>query len=140
MSSYHINEGTIELPDAWTDRTMNVFTPDESENPEWNIVVSRDKLDEGETLDAYLDKQLKEMPKVLSRFQVKSNEEIEVNGYSARKVVSMWVGEKGTLWQKQFVFATDGKSLVFTFSVLERLHKKHENILDEFIESFKMRF
>lgn len=139
MSLYHINEGMIQLSDEWTDRTMNVFTPDESDNPEWNIVVSRDKLDASETLNGYLNKQIEEMPKVLPRFQVKSNEEIEINGFTARKVVSIWVGEKGTLRQKQIVFVEDGKSLVFTFSVLERLHQKHENVLDEFVHSFNFR-
>lgn len=139
MSLYHINEGTFELPDAWSDRSMNVFTPDESENPEWNIVVSRDKLDEGETLDDYLGKQIEELPKALPRFQVQSNEEITVNDYPARRVVSTWVGEKGTLRQKQIVLVKDGSSLVFTFTVLERLHQKHARVLDEFIESFNLR-
>ena len=139
MSLYHINEGTIELPDEWIDRTMNVFTPDTSENPEWNIVVSRDKLDEGETLGDYLDKQLAEMPKALPRFRVQSNEEITVNDYPARKVVSTWIGEKGTLRQKQIVFVRDGKSLVFTFTVLERLNHKYDSVLDKFIKSFNVR-
>ncbi|MDQ2746658.1 MAG: DUF1795 domain-containing protein [Acidobacteriota bacterium] len=139
MSLYHINEGTFDLPDEWMDRSMNIFTPDASDTPEWNIVVSRDKLDEGETLEDYLEKQLEEMPKALPRFQLKSNEEITVDDYPARKVISTWIGEKGTLRQKQIVLVKDGKSLVFTFTVLERLNNKYENVLDNFIESFQVR-
>ena len=139
MSLYHINEGTFDLPDDWADRSMNIFTPDESENPEWNIVISRDKLESGETLDEYLNKQLEEMPKALPRFRVETNEEISVNNYPARRVVSTWIGEKGTLRQKQIVFVKDNKSLVFTFTVLERLYRKYESVLDEFIASFNLR-
>jgi len=139
MSLYHINEGTIDLPDDWTDRSMNIFTPDESENPEWNIVVSRDKLGEGETLDGYLEKQLEEMPKALPRFRLQSNEETTLHDFPARRVESTWIGENGTIRQKQTVMVKNGKSLVFTFTVLERLHLKYENILDEFLESFVLR-
>lgn len=139
MSLYQINEGAIDLPDDWADRSMNVFTPDESENPEWNIVVSRDKLEEGETLDGYLEKQLEEMPKALPRFRLQSNEETRLDDFPARRVVSTWIGEGGTVRQKQTVIVKDGKSLVFTFTVLERLHQKYENVLDEFLNSFVLR-
>ncbi len=139
MSIYHINEGTFDLPDNWTDRSMNIFTPDESENPEWNIVISRDKLNEGENLEDYLSAQLEEMPKALPRFRLILEEEIEINEFAGRKVISSWIGEGGTIRQKQYVFVRNGKSLVFTFTVLERLHQKYENILDDFVETFNFR-
>lgn len=139
MSLYHINEGTVELPDEWADRTMHIFTPDESENPDWNIVVSRDKLEEGDTLSGYLEKQLAEMPKALPRFRLISNEEIAVNDVPAREVISTWVGDGGTVRQKQVVIAKNGKSLVFTFTVLERLYQKYEAVLDDFLQTFVLR-
>lgn len=139
MSLYHINEGTFELPDDWSDRSMNIFTPDESENPEWNIVVSRDKLDEDENLNAYLEKQLAEMPKALPRFRLQSDEETTVDGFPARKIISTWIGDAGTVRQKQIALVKDGKSLVFTFTVLERLHLKYENVLDDFVQTFAFR-
>jgi len=140
MSLYHINEGTFDLPDEWSDRSMNIFTPDESENPEWNIVISRDKLKEGENLADYISEQLEEMPKALPRFQLLSEEEVQVNDFTGNKIISTWMGEGGTIRQKQYVFVKNGKSLVFTFTVLERLHLKYENILDEFIETYNLRF
>jgi hypothetical protein len=139
MSLYHINEGTFELPDAWVDRTMHIFTPDDTETPDWNIVVSRDKLEAGETLSGYLDKQLAEMPKALSRFRLISNEEIAVGDIPARQVVSTWIGDGGTVRQKQVVFAVKGQSLVFTFTVLERAYQKYETILDDFLQTFALR-
>lgn len=139
MSLYHINEGTFDLPGDWADRTMHIFTPDESENPDWNIVVSRDKLEDGETLSAYLEKQLADMPKVLPRFRLVSNEEIAVNDIPARRVVATWVGDGGTVRQKQVVFAVKSTSLVFTFTVLERLYQKYEEVLDDFLQTFALR-
>lgn len=118
---------------------MNIFTPDESENPEWNIVVSRDKLDAGETLSDYLNKQLGEMPKALPRFRLQSDEEKTIDGIPAREVVSTWIGDGGTVRQKQMVLVKDGKSLVFTFTVLDRLYSDYSDILDEFLKSFVFR-
>ena len=140
MSLYHINEGTFDLPDDWSDRSMNIFTPDASEKPEWNIVISRDTLKEGENLDDYLSVQLEEMPKALPRFRVISQEDIRVNDFPGKKVVATWIGEGGTIRQKQIVLVRNAKSLVFTFTVLERLHLQYENVLDEFVETFKLRF
>ncbi len=139
MSLYHINEGVLDLPDNWSDRTMNIFTPDESENPEWNIVVSRDKLGAGETLSDYLDKQLAEMPNALPRFRLQSDEEKTIDGTPAREVVSTWIGDGGTVRQKQVVMVKDGKSLVFTFTVLERLYSNYSKVLDDFLKSFVFR-
>lgn len=139
MSLYFINEGTIDLPDDWTDRSMNIFTPDASENPEWNIVVSRDVLKEGENLSDYISGQLEEMPKALPRFRLISEEEVQVNDFTGRRIIATWIGDGGTIRQKQVIFVRNDKSLVFTFTVLERLHLKYENILDEFIETFNFR-
>lgn len=118
---------------------MNIFTPDESENPEWNIVVSRDKLGAGETLSDYLDKQLAEMPNALPRFRLQSDEEKTIDGTPAREVVSTWIGDGGTVRQKQVVMVKDGKSLVFTFTVLERLYSNYSKVLDDFLKSFVFR-
>jgi hypothetical protein len=139
MSLYHINEGTFDLPDDWSDRSMNIFTPDESENPEWNIVVSRDKLAEDVTLTDYLENQLTEMPKALPRFRLISNEEIAINDVPAREVVSTWIGDGGTVRQKQVVFVIESKSLVFTFTVLERLFSQYSTVLDDFVKTFIVR-
>ncbi len=80
------NRGTAGCVDRRAVRAMHIFTPDEPENPEWNIVVSRDRLEAGETLADYLDKQLTEMPKALPRFRLLSNEEIAVNEVPARQL------------------------------------------------------
>ena len=139
MSLYQINEGSFELPDAWADRSMNIFAPDESINPEWNIVVSRDKLDEDETLSGYVEKQLAEMPKALPRFRLLVDDETVVNQMTGREIVSTWVGDGGTVRQKQIVFVMNDKSLVFTFTVLERLSSKYENVLNDFVQTFVAR-
>lgn len=57
------NEGLINFPDGYQDRTVNVFVPPVAEAPAFNI--SRDTLNPGEALAAYIDRQLALMEKHL---------------------------------------------------------------------------
>ncbi|OJH81799.1 hypothetical protein ASJ78_04810 [Serratia marcescens] len=47
-------EGRITLPDHYQDRTVNVFTLPGVNTPAFNI--SRDNLNEGESLPDYIDR------------------------------------------------------------------------------------
>ncbi len=56
-------EGHITLPDHYQDRTVNVFTLPGENTPAFNI--SRDSMNDDETLSAYIDLQLTLMQKHL---------------------------------------------------------------------------
>ncbi len=55
------NEGMIAFPEGYQDRTVNVFAPPAADAPAFNI--SRDALNPGEALAAYIDRQLALMAK-----------------------------------------------------------------------------
>jgi hypothetical protein len=139
MGTYHINEGTFDLPAEWPDQTLNIFPADDSGAAEFNLVISRDPLTEGEDLAGYVERQLKEMAKALPRMRRLSNEETELDGEPARRVEVSWLGEQGSLRQSQVCAVRDGRALVLTLTVAERLHLKHSRRLDEVIESFRFR-
>ncbi|MEJ1268280.1 DcrB-related protein [Pantoea ananatis] len=56
-------EGHITLPDHYQDRTVNVFTLPGENTPAFNI--SRDSMNDDETLSGYIDRQLTLMQKHL---------------------------------------------------------------------------
>jgi hypothetical protein len=65
MSELHsqclFSEGLISFPEGYQDRTVNVFAPPAADAPAFNI--SRDALNPGEALAAYIDRQLALMEK-----------------------------------------------------------------------------
>ena len=65
MSEQHsqclFSEGLINVPEGYQDRTVNVFAPPAADAPAFNI--SRDALNPGEALAAYIDRQLALMAK-----------------------------------------------------------------------------
>ncbi|MBC7796092.1 MAG: DUF1795 domain-containing protein [Pyrinomonadaceae bacterium] len=139
MSLYYINEGKFDLPDDWVDRTLHVFAPSDSPDAEWNIVVSRDEKPDGETLEDYVSRQLGEMPKALRQFKVMRDEETMLDGVPAREVETTWLGENGTLRQRQIIAIHKNRAIVFTLTVRESLYIKYANILDDMLTDFEFR-
>ncbi|MDL2274731.1 DUF1795 domain-containing protein [Desulfosarcina sp. OttesenSCG-928-G10] len=57
---YMMQEGTLALPDATEDRTVNIFQmTGVGKGESCNLVVNRDVCEAGETLEAYVSRQLK---------------------------------------------------------------------------------
>jgi hypothetical protein len=139
MSTYHINEGTFDVPAEWPDQTLNIFPSDDSGASECNLVISRDPVMDGEDVAGYVERQLKEMGKALPRLRLLGNEELELDGEPARRVEVSWLGEQGSLRQSQVCAVREGRALVLTLTVPERLYLKHSGKLDEVLESFRFR-
>ncbi len=55
-----LHEGSIGLPPGFEDRSANIFVPADTQNQP-NLSVARDWLGEGETLPAYVDRQLAQL-------------------------------------------------------------------------------
>lgn len=139
MGVYHINEGIFELPEAWSDRTLHIFAESDAIDPAWNIVISRDKLSEGETLDAYVTRQKDGMGKALRQLKVVRDDETTLDGVPARELETTWLGEQGTVRQRQVVTLHKGRAMVFTLTVLDYLYKRHVGVMDEMLQGFRFR-
>ncbi len=139
MSIYQINEGKFELSDEWVDRTLHVFAPSNSPDAEWNIVISREELTDDEGLNEYAARQLGEMPKALRQFKKMSDEETTLDGVPAREVETTWLGEAGTVRQRQMVAVHDKRAIVFTLTVLDHRYSKHKQVLDDMLAEFEFR-
>lgn len=56
-SPLFIHEGSVELPEGFEDRTANLFVPANTESQP-NLSIARDTPQDGETLDAYVTRQI----------------------------------------------------------------------------------
>ena len=65
---YHINEGALTLPHPFEDRTMQVLMPLGS-GIGLNLIVTRDPLEPGETVDDYLKRQLSDLRRQVAKYQ-----------------------------------------------------------------------
>lgn len=139
MGTYHINEGSFEAANEWSDQSLNIFTDTEDTTEGGNLVISREAAREGEDLHAYVSRQLKDMEKALPHLRLLKREATTLGGVPAADVEINWVGEKGTLRQRLICTVRNGRALVLTLTVPERLYHKHAGMLDPVLASFSFR-
>ncbi|ELV2794398.1 DcrB-related protein [Enterobacter ludwigii] len=132
------NEGLINFPDGYQDRTVNVFVPPVAEAPAFNI--SRDTLNPGEALAAYIDRQLALMEKHLKGWKQSARNAVTLgdNLLQGEIVHASYLRDGKRIWQQQAVFnANTDKVLVFTMTCSRTLSDADSTLLGDLLRSFR---
>ncbi len=131
-------EGQITLPDDYQDRTVNAFTASDATAPAFNI--SRDTLNEGETLPAYIDRQLTLMQKHIKGWK-QTERSAAVLGDALLQgecVHASFLRDGKRIWQQQSVFTPDGhKVLVFTMTSTSAIDDADSEQFQALLKSFR---
>lgn len=111
--SYQINEGSLSLPgDAYFDGTINILR---FEKLGTSLVVTRGKLQEGETLEKNFDNQIRKLEAQMKevRFQRRSNVNVGKNSDTpAIEVRSQYKDGNHRVYQFQLVWAMPGEQVM----------------------------
>ncbi|ALA01294.1 MULTISPECIES: DcrB-related protein [Enterobacter] len=135
---YHINEGLISLPDGYHDRTVNVFALPAGDAPAFNI--SRDALNPGEALAAYIDRQLALMAKHIKGWKQgeRSAATLGDNLSLGEIVHASYLRDGKRIWQQQAVFNVDSdKILVFTMTCTRAPGDADSALFGDLLRSFR---
>lgn len=135
---YHINEGLISLPDGYHDRTVNVFALPAGDAPAFNI--SRDALNPGEALAAYIDRQLALMAKHIKGWKQgeRSAATLGDNLSTGEIVHASYLRDGKRIWQQQAVFNVDSdKILVFTMTCTRAPGDADSALFGDLLRSFR---
>jgi hypothetical protein len=135
-----LDEGSVALPQGFDDRTTNLFVPADPQN-EPNLGISRDWLTEGESLAAYVDRQLallkRRLPghKTLSRTAEQLGQgEATLTG---ERIDSHYRSGAQTVRQRQAVFLVAPKrALIFTATSPRNFDEQFEALWRSWLESF----
>ncbi|NUQ77981.1 MAG: DUF1795 domain-containing protein [Polyangiaceae bacterium] len=102
MSRYDSRDISFDVPRHWEDRTMVAFSapprPGQATAP--NLVMTRDSLGPGESLDGYADRQISELSKRLQEFELLGRRERTLGGQPAEELHFEWLGQSGVLEQR----------------------------------------
>ncbi len=141
---YHFNEGSIQAPDALKDRTLHTLVP-YGAGVGFTLVIGRDELEPGETPEAFLDRQLNELAKQVSKFQQTHRETIYLGG-SAKGIAGIrlefqFKQRNQMIYQRQGVFLMPDKKTIlsFTGSAAAPFDAAQKKLWDEAIASFTPR-
>ena len=121
MSSSHaicrFTEGNIAIPEQYQDRTVNILTLPGENTPAFNI--SRDSLNNGETLTTYIDRQLALLEKHVKGWKQARREPAALgdNLLQGECVHARFLRDGKPVFQQQAVFNTgENHILVFTMT------------------------
>ncbi len=131
------SEGSVALPEGYQDRTVNIFPPSAAGDAAFNI--SRDTPESGETLAAYIDRQLALMTSHLKGWKTLAREPATLGSEALEGecLHASYLRGAERIWQRQAVFLTaPDKVLVFTSSKNAELTARDEKAFGELLASF----
>ncbi|MEA5115913.1 MAG: DcrB-related protein [Geobacteraceae bacterium] len=140
MQTLRMKEGEIEIPSGWEDKTIHVLSfPVGAKESDASFTVTRARLEENDSLKAYIDLQLVKIAKMFPRFSMISRDQVTVDGQEAEHLVFTWRSEKGvTLRQEQTVIAlADEKVLVLTATATKDAYHLHADAFCGMVTQFR---
>ena len=117
MPRYEHPDVSFDVPRDWEDRSVAAFSapmgPGQKSAP--NVVCTRDKLNPGENLAGYADRNLVELAQRLEKFTLGKRIELTISELPAIELRFTWKGNSGLIDQRLIMCAT-GKRLVLSFT------------------------
>lgn len=119
---------------------MQLFVLPREGGGEASLTVTRDFETPAESLEKYVDVQLKEASQKLNRFQFLSRRSFTLGGQPAEEIDYLWtLPEQTELRQKQAYAGAPGKILIFTLTTRPQDGERHAANWRQVLESVKLR-
>lgn len=116
MAEYLLQEATLELPDIFKDRTMNLFTLNDNGASEFTFVISRASAKRGEKLQAVAARLAHELEVTVPEFLLLGSQLREIDGHPAVELYYQFTSDRVAIVQRQCVVLLDeqpiGKKIV----------------------------
>lgn len=138
MNTYHINEGSFQLPAGYEDETTHALTwpPSNDTTSPFSLTVNRDPLPDPYTLKTYVAYQLQTLKHDLQQCQIGGRRSRQIDGLAAEEIEFTWLSDGEQMAQRQVYVAHKGNVLVFTATMMETFtpegHQYWETILAQF--------
>jgi hypothetical protein len=118
MPRYEHPDVSFEVPRDWEDRSVAAFAAPVPAGKKVGptIVLTRDKLEPGENLASYADRNLVELAQRLEKFTLQKRSDVTVSELPAIELRFAWRGAGGGLIDQRLVMCATGKRLVLSIT------------------------
>lgn len=135
---YHINEGSFRIPDQAQDRSVNMLLLNHGPGG-LTLVVTRDRLQEGEQLDGFLTRQMRTLASQVKGFRQQEAVPLTVGSTQlpALRVTTSFKQNSATVHQLQTaILAGGGTVLVLTLTCAAPLTAEQTAYAQQMLDSF----
>lgn len=124
MAEYQLQEGSLEIPDLFKDRTMNLFTLSENSASEFTFVVSRATATREDRVQQVAARLVKELESTLNGFQFESSRMLEIDEHPAIELFYQFKNGEALIlyyWMKRYMDAKWSATLALVPIILVRI-------------------
>lgn len=136
---FEINEGSIDLPKAWKDESINVLTTAQGNGTGLSFTISRDTLPWGMSFASFAGKELDAIAGNLKGFEQLEREPMQVDGQEALRCEFRWQSAQGPIHQCMVITAREQRALIFTASMPGLISAEQKAQVLGLIDTFKFR-
>ena len=138
MALYQTDEAVFDLTESWTDQSVNIFGLGPMGN-RIGLVMSRDELPAGSTLEAFVAKHLKDQKQKIRNFKLLGQRSSTVGGLPAIEAKLHGLHDGQMMFHHQCFVEYYGK--VLTFSLTSKLAKaaQGEALITQILSTVKFR-
>jgi hypothetical protein len=138
MAVFYTNEFASVIPEEFRDRTVNVFTLTDEGPTDLSVVVTRDKLREGEDLATYLDRQLAILQQRMPQFRLRRREPAVVAAAGGERLEMQWQTPQGTVYTRQVaVVSPQGPVLTMSATFRSPPAEPYASMFEQFVASVR---
>ncbi|HEY5240067.1 MAG TPA: DcrB-related protein [Polyangiaceae bacterium] len=139
MTQHEAKDLVFEVPDGWEDRSVVAYAaPSSRANPNApNIVVTRDKLGEGEDAVKYANRQIGGLAKQLTGFRLQEQRDVVLGGVPAKELVFQWLGSRGRIVQRLAMIPQGSRMINVTTTAPAADAAKVEPVFERILSSMR---
>lgn len=142
MRAYTIDEASFSIPDEWSDKSVNVFSPAGELPGDFSFVITRGSLGGEQNLASYVDDQLKELSTTLPQFRLIRKYESSVDNSTAFQTEFTWKTDdkaEGKMMMQRQIYVNAGRAvLILTATTIEKFSREYQLVIDNLISSFRI--
>lgn len=140
MAKYAIQEGIFELPEDFTDRTVNTFIQGNIHKSQFNFTISRDISPVEETLEAYVKRQISIIQKSIKGYKLLKQQPCELGRSLEGIFISgFWKDSAKNFYQRQAAFfLSEQDVLILSASSANEFNQHTDSLWYEWLDSFQI--
>lgn len=130
LQPYCMQEADLMIPAHWQDQSLNIFKiPPGDDHQGASLVITRDSAKGTQTLEAYIDTQLKQCESQLASFELRKRERFTHQERDAGWVEYTWMMERRReLLLRQVYYDLGAQALVCTLSTTRHDIAHHDAV------------
>lgn len=140
---YLLQEGTINLPEDFVDRTVNTFALGSTIPAPLSVTVARDKMLPDEDMTTYIKRQLKLLQSHIKGYKLVSQKELSLPSnkkIEGAQIEAYYKTEGRYYYQKQAAFQIEPKKiLVFSCTSQEQFTDAQNKLWQDLLENFQLK-